>query len=300
MHFVGGLVGQSRHVFLGILCMIGGTSIFAAMDALVKWLVADHSVVQVLFFRSVFGLIPLLPLILRGGRAAVATRRPAAHAVRSLVGLLAIGSFFYAFGQLPLAEVTAIAFAAPLIMTALSVPFLGETVGPRRWAAVVAGFLAVLVIVRPQMGMSAGAAVALLGTVLYAVVMVLMRRMSQTEKPVTIVFWFSVTTAIVSGLALPWAWTPPTPQAWGLFLAAGILGGSAQLLVTQAVRLAPVSVVAPFDYLHIVWAVALGWSIWGDVPTVETIAGACVIAACGLYVLHRETMRKQSSAGSGE
>lgn len=277
----------------GIACMVAATSLFAALDALVKWLVADYPVVQVLFFRSAFALVPLAPLFLRQGRAALATRRPWAHVARSAVGLVAISCFFIAFGHLPLAQVTIIAFAAPLVVTALSVPVLGEQVGWRRWAAVLAGFAGVLVIVRPgAMVWEIGLVAALLGTVLYATIMVLMRAMSRTERPVTIVGWFTLASTLASGAVVPFYWVTPTGWDWLLLALVGVVGGTAQLLITQAVRLAPVAVVMPFDYLHLVFATGFGWAIWGEIPTSRTLAGGAIIVAAGLYVLHRETMKR--------
>lgn len=279
----------------GIACMVAGTSVFAAMDALVKALMADYPVVQLLFFRSAFALVPLAPLLLREGSGALVTTRPWAHVARSGIGMVAIACFFVAFGALPLAQVTTIAFAAPLLVTALSVPVLGEAVGPRRWAAVTAGFVGVVVIVRPDgfAGLDLGLAAALLGTALYAVVMVLIRAMSATERPVTIVGWFTLSTMVASGAALPWFWVAPAGWLdWVLLAALGILGGGGQLLITQAVRLAPVSLVMPFDYLHLVFAVALGWVFWAEVPGPHIGVGGAVIVAAGLYVLHRETRRR--------
>jgi drug/metabolite transporter (DMT)-like permease len=275
----------------GIACMVAGTSVFAAMDALVKALMADYPVVQVLFFRSVFALVPLAPLLWHEGRGALATGRPWAHVLRSGIGMVAIACFFVAFGALPLAQVTIIAFAAPLLVTALSVPVLKEKVGRRRWAAVSAGFVGVLVIVRPadMAGFDIGLAAALLGTVLYAVVMVLIRAMSATERPVTIVGWFTLSSIAASGIALPWFWVQPIGWDWAGLAAIGIFGGIAQLLITQAVRLAPVSVVMPFDYLHLIFAITLGWAFWGEIPGPRTWVGGAIIVAAGLYVLHRET-----------
>lgn len=282
-----------RGVSAGIGCMVAATSVFAAMDALVKWLVADYPVVQVLFFRSAFALVPLAPLLLREGRMALATTRPWAHALRSGIGMVAISCFFVAFGELPLAQVTFIAFAAPLVVTALSVPVLREHVGPRRWAAVLAGFAGVLVLVRPgEMVLNVGVVAALLGTVLYAIVMVLMRAMSRTERPVTIVGWFTLASLAATGAAVPLYWVAPVGWDWAALAAVGVLGGAAQLLVTQAVRLAPVSTVMPFDYLHLVFAIGFGWAIWGEVPGPRSLAGGAIIVAAGLYVLRREARKK--------
>ncbi len=273
--------------------MLAATTLFAGMDAVAKLLmVADYSVIQVLFFRAGFGLIPLAPLLWRSGRRAVATARPWAHVVRSAIALLAVGCFFLAIRRLPLVQVTAIGFAAPLLITALSVPLLKERVGRDRWLAVTAGFGGILVVAGPDAWsgdlLGAGAAFAVAGTVLYALAMVLMRDMGRTEAAVTTVFWFSVLTMVLTGAALPLVWQVPDPRAWGLFAAAGILGGTAQLLISQAVRLAPASVVAPFDYFHIVASSSLGWLLFAELPGPNTLAGAMVVMASGLYVLRRE------------
>ena len=289
-----GGAGMSPGHGVGIACMVAGTSVFAAMDALVKSLMADYPVLQVLFFRSAFALVPLAPLLWRDGRAALATRRPWAHVLRSGIGMVAIACFFIAFGALPLAQVTTIAFAAPLLVTALAVPVLKEKVGIRRWAAVSAGFAGVLVIVQPASlaGMELGLAAALFGTVLYAVVMVLIRAMSDTERPVTIVGWFTLSSTAISAMAVPWFWVQPVGLDWALLAAIGIFGGIGQLLITQAVRLAPVSVVMPFDYLHLIFAITLGWVVWAEIPAASTWTGGAIIVAAGLYVLHRETRGK--------
>ncbi|MBF0325363.1 MAG: DMT family transporter [Alphaproteobacteria bacterium] len=279
----------------GIGCMVAATSVFAVMDALVKALMADYPVVEVLFFRAAFAFLPLAPLLWAAGRTALVTARPWAHVVRSSIGIAAVTAFFLAFGALPLAQVTAIAFAAPLLMTALSVPVLGEVVGRKRWAAVILGFGGILLITRatpPAAGL--GLTAALAGTLLYAMVMVLIRQMSTTERPVTIVAWFTIACTIASGAALPWHWVTPTIQDGMLLASVGVLGGLGQILITQALRLAPVSTVAPFDYLHMVYAVAFGWLFWGEVPDPRMLAGAGLIVACGLYVLHREA-RKPSA-----
>ncbi|WP_242443086.1 DMT family transporter [Magnetospirillum sp. 15-1] len=273
--------------------MLAATSLFAGMDALAKLLMAaDYSVIQVLFFRAGFGLIPLAPLLWQNGMRVVATARPWAHVARSAIALLAVGCFFLAIHRLPLVQVTAIGFAAPLLVTALSVPLLKERVGRDRWLAVAAGFGGILVVAGPDAWtgdlLGAGAAFAVAGTVLYALAMVLMRDMGRTEAAVTTVFWFSILTMVLTGAALPLVWRVPDPSAWGLFAAAGILGGTAQLLISQAVRLAPASVVAPFDYFHIVASSSLGWLLFSEMPGSSTLAGAMVVMASGLYLLRTE------------
>ncbi|MBX9634637.1 MAG: DMT family transporter [Magnetospirillum sp.] len=282
-------MSSPRTRLTGIACMVAAASVFATMDALVKWLVAVYPVIQIMAFRSGFALVLVLPLLWRDGVGQLATRRKWAHLLRSLIGLVAIGCFFLALQSLPLAQVTGIFFAAPLMMTALSVPILKEVVGVRRWSAVAVGFLGVLLIVRPDNAvLNVGMAAALAGTVLYAVVMVLIRDMSRTEKTVTIVFWFSFSSTLVSGALAPWHWVAPGLWDFAMLAGVGLLGGAGQLLATQAVRMAPVSVVAPFDYLHLVFATAYGWALWRDWPSLSTLAGSAIIMACGLYVLHRE------------
>lgn len=272
--------------------MLAATSLFAAMDATVKLLMADHTLVQVLFFRALFGLVPLAPLLWRDGRRAIATRRPLAHMIRSVIGLGAVGCFFLAVHRLPLAQVTVIGFAAPLLITALAALLLGERVDRGRWLAVAAGFGGVLLVAGPAAwpgGLGgAGAAFAVAGTLLYALMMVLLRDMGRTETAVSTVFWFSMLTLPLTGAALPFAWRTPAAAAWGLFAAAGILGGVGQLAISQALRLAPASVVAPFDYFHIVVSASLGWLLFAEVPGPATLAGAAVVAGAGLYVIRAE------------
>lgn len=278
-----------RQRLVGIACMVAAASVFATMDAVVKWLVASYPVIEIMAFRSAFALVPVLPLLWIGGLGQLATGRKWAHGLRALIGLIAIACFFQALDALPLAQVTGIFFAAPLMMTALSVPILKEKVGPRRWAAVAVGFGGVLLIVRPDsVQLNGGMVAALVGTMLYAVVMVLIRDMSRTEKTVTIVFWFSVATTVVTGAMAPWHWVAPSGLDFALLAAVGLLGGAGQLLATQAVRLAPVSILAPFDYLHLVFATAYGWALWQDWPTPSTLVGSAIIMACGLYLLKRE------------
>lgn len=279
------------HHGAGIAAMLAATSLFAGMDAMAKLLMAEYSVIQVLFFRAGFGLIALIPLLWRGGMGVIVTARPWAHVARSGIALVAVSCFFLAIHRLPLAQVTAIGFAAPLLITALSVPLLKERVALGHWLAVAVGFGGILIVAGPDAWsgdlLGAGAALALAGTFLYALAMVLMRDMGRTEAAVTTVFWFSILTIVLTGAALPLVWRAPDAQAWGLFAAAGILGGVAQLLMARAVRLAPASVVAPFDYFHIIMSASLGWLLFAEIPSLNTLTGALVVVGSGLYVLRR-------------
>ena len=277
-------------------------ALFSSMDAVVKWLSADYSIVQLLFFRSFFALVPLAILLRQtGGWSELKTARPGLQVARSVVGLVSMGAFFFAFAAMPLADAVAIAFAGPLFLTLLSIPFLGERVGPRRWAAVIVGFLGVLLIARPGAGIfGLSALFPLVGALGFAVAMILVRHLSTTDSNAAIVFYHALICLLVTGLALPFYWTTPAPADWLPLIALGVVGGTAQIFMTRAFRLGEATVVAPFKYISIVFAILLGYLFFDDVPDAWTLAGAVVVIASGLYILHRETIRKrEAAAGTG-
>jgi len=274
----------------GIASMLLAVAIFSCMDGLIKWLSATYPTIEIVFFRSAFAFLPLLPALLRGGRAALRTRRPFVQAGRAAIGLVSMAAFFYCFRQMPLADVFGIAFSAPIFVTAFSVPLLGERVGIRRWSAVVVGFLGVLVMVRPDSGLFASASwIALFATVLYALGQIFVRDLTRTETTICIVFYVTLTTTVVSATAMPFVWVTPSPGDAALLAAVGVLGGLAQLAFTRAFRLAPAAVVSPFDYTGLLYAGVIGYAVWGDVPTLTFLVGAAIVMASGLYILHRET-----------
>ncbi|MEQ8966481.1 MAG: DMT family transporter [Azospirillaceae bacterium] len=288
---------------IGLYCM--AILVLSLMDVAIKWLSADYHTLQILFFRAGFAMIPLAFLVARGGGiAALRTRRPGAHLLRGLVGTATAFSFFFSFAYLPLADAYAIAFAAPLFVTALSVPLLGERVGARRWSAVAVGFCGVLLIVRPGGGgidgfVSIGAAAALAGAFGYALMVGLMRLHSRTESPAAITVYPTLVTLAVSGLLLAGVWTRPSLADLGLLAVTGILGGVGTILLAAALRGGPVAVLAPFEYSAMVWGVAFGFAIWGDLPDGWTWAGTAVVVASGLYILHREHRRGGTAPTAG-
>lgn len=274
----------------GIASMLLAVAVFSTMDAVIKWLAPDYPVMEIVFFRSLFAFVPLLPAIARGGRAAIRTARPGGQAGRALAGLGATICFFYAYRFLPLADVLGIAFAAPLFVTALSVPLLRERVGIRRWSAVSVGFVGVLIMVRPDAGVADPATLlTLLGTALYSLALIFVRNLGKTESTISIVFYATCTATLASTLALPFGWVTPNAQDLALLILIGILGGIGQLAITRAFRLAPAAVVAPFDYTALPYAAALGYFIWGDVPEPIFLLGAVIVIFSGLYILRRET-----------
>ena len=274
----------------GIASMLLAVAIFSCMDALIKWLSATYPTIEIVFFRSSFAFLPLLPALLRGGRAALRTRRPLTQAGRAGLGLISMFAFFYCFRVMPLADVFGIAFSAPIFVTALSVPMLGEKVGIRRWSAVVVGFIGVLMMLRPDTGVFASASsIALFATALYALGQIFVRDLTKTETTTCIVFYVTLTTTVVSGVAMPFVWVMPGPTDAVLLAGVGILGGMAQLAFTRAFRLAPAAVISPFDYTGLLYASVIGYAVWGDMPTMTFLVGAAIVMASGLYILYRET-----------
>jgi drug/metabolite transporter (DMT)-like permease len=276
---------------IGLMMM--AVFLFAVMDAMIKWQGAVYPVLQIVFFRSAFGLLISIGPVLHDGRRLLATKRPWLHLLRALLGFGALFCFFEAFVRMPFADVYAISFASPLFITALSVPFLGEKVGWRRWTAVGVGLVGVLLMVRPGAGVfEVAAMIALAGTLCYAVAMILVRLLARTDSNIAIVFYFGIMATFLSGLTLPFVWVTP---AWEdlLWLALiGIIGGAAQLILTQSFRMAPVSLLTPFEYVAMLWAVLFGWLFWRELPDPYFYAGAPLVVASGLYILHRETRHK--------
>ena len=272
-----------------IALMLLGTLLLTAMFAMAKLLGDAYHVLQIVFFRSLFALLPMLVPLYREGPGRLRTRRPAAHALRSVVGIASLALYFLSYQHMPLADAYAIGFAAPLFITALSVPMLAEKVGLRRWSAVLVGFVGVLIMVRP--GSAVFDAVALLplaAALLYAFVAILIRKLSRTEASVTIVIYYATTTVLVTGLALPLVWVTPDAADLALLAGIGVLGGCGQLAITEAFRHGELSVVAPFDYSSMVWAVLLGWWLWGDLPSLWIWAGMPLVVASGIYIARRE------------
>ncbi|MCP5150130.1 MAG: DMT family transporter [Ectothiorhodospiraceae bacterium] len=274
----------------GIALMLLGVAVYAWMDGLVKWLSATYPTIQLVLFRCVFGFVPVAVVVLRGrSLGALRTTRPLAHLVRSMATLGALWGFFVAFAHMPLADAYAIGFAAPLLITALSVPMLGERVGVRRWSAVVAGFVGVLIMLRPGAGVMEPAALIALGaTVCYALTMIFIRQLSRTETDAAIVFYPMLAIAAVSAALVPPVWVAPGALDLALLAAVGVLGGIGQLLLTAAFRRAEVALLTPFEYSAMLWATGIGWLVWGDVPGLHIWVGVAIVAASGIYVVLRE------------
>ncbi|MDH5559005.1 MAG: DMT family transporter [Alphaproteobacteria bacterium] len=267
--------------------------LFAIMDALIKWLSADYPVHQIVFFRSAFALIPsMLLAYYSGGLSTLRTRRPGAHFLRGLVGILSMGLIFHAYSVMKLADAAAILFAGPLFLTALAGPALGEKVGIRRWSAVAIGFAGVLVIIQPGgTAMQPAAFGALAAAGMYALAMVLVSKLGTTESSASITFYFSLfgtVTGVV--LLILFGWTETTPRDFLMLATVGIIGGVAQLFMTKAFRLGEATVISPLKYSSMIWVVLFGYVIWGDLPALHVVIGVAIVIASGLYIVHREAV----------
>jgi drug/metabolite transporter (DMT)-like permease len=241
----------------------------------------------------------------RGGVVTVLrTKRPGGHLLRALTGTLAMGSSFYALTVLPLAEHTALTGSTPLFVTLLSIPLLGEKVGIHRGGAVVAGFIGILVIALGQGAFSGdlvgaarwGLVAAVLHGIFSALTTMLVRSLSGTEASTTIVLWQSLLMTCIIGTALPFVWVTPGFTDFLLLVTIGLVGGVAQVLLTEAWASAQVSALAPFTYSSLVWAILFGWVGFGDVPGLSTLAGALLIVLASLYIMHRELVRGRRKA----
>lgn len=278
---------------LGVALMLLGMFLFSLNDAAGKWLVATYSVGQVLLIRSAVALAVLVPLLWRWGpQRLLAVERPGLQAARVAFSTGEVMCFYAAVTLLPLADAMTFWMAAPVMVAAAAPLLLAERVGPWRWGAIVAGFGGVLIALGPGSAPGDGARawavlVALLGTGCFAA-LVLTGRLLRATPDTTLAFWQNCG-ALVAGLVLaPWAWVAPTPPDLALLGLLGLVAMLAHLCMNRALKLAPAALTAPFQYTLLLWAVVLGWVVFGDVPRPAMLLGAAVIVAAGLALLLRE------------
>ena len=284
----------------GALFMLGATALFTIMSALVK-LVGDRlPFTELMFFRCAIAM-PVVGIIVfrTGDWGVMRTKRPLGHFLRACTGTAAMSSSFYALTLLPLAEHTALSYTTPLFITLLAIPMLGERPGIHRWGALLLGFAGIVVISLGEGAFAGGlsgahgvgVAFAVLQGMFSALTTMLVRGLSATEKSTTIVMWQSLLMTVFTGLTLPFLWVTPTGVEWLVLLGIGITGGVAQVLLTEAYASAQVSALGPYSYTSIIWATLLGIVVFGTWPGLSMMAGAALIVAAGLYILHRELKR---------
>jgi drug/metabolite transporter (DMT)-like permease len=272
---------------------------FVAMASLIKATSDAVPPGQAVFFRSFFAMVVIIGwLVARGSlTTGLKVADPMSHVWRGLVGTTAMGLMFAGLGLLPLPEVTAIGYAAPLLVVILAAMFLGEQVRFFRLSAVAIGLLGVLIVLSPRLtsldggasdGELLGAVVVLAGAAGAALAQVFVRKMVETEETSAIVFWFSITSTVMSLLTIPYGWQVPSPQVAGMLILAGLLGGLGQIGLTSAYRYADAGVVAPFDYFSMLLALVVGYFVFGEVPTPTVLFGASLVISAGILIIWRE------------
>jgi drug/metabolite transporter (DMT)-like permease len=272
-----------------ITLVLGAAMIFACAAACVKALQGGVPLAQVVLARSIFSFPVMLPLVWRaGGWSALRTQDPMAHAGRILWGLIGMAGTFHGYAALPLASVTALGFTMPLFLTLLAVPMLGERIDGRRLAAVLVGFVGVMVMLRPGGGAPGqwlDYLAVLAAALAWALAMISIRRMGEAgESGVAIVAWFAIGCSVVS-VVFAWpVWIWPSAAQWALLVGVGVISAVAQLLMTEAYRRGDTTLVAPFEYSAILWTTLLGVLVWGEAPDGFDAMGIAILVGCGLYI----------------
>lgn len=283
----------------GIVFKIMSVCMFMGMASLIKAASADVPPGQAVFFRAFFALPIILGWLairheLRDGWK---TKNPLGHFWRGLVGTSAMGLGFTGLGLLPLPEVTAIGYAAPLLVVVFAAMFLNEDVRAFRLSAVALGMVGVLIVLSPRLSVGAslnssetlGAIVVLMGAVLAALAQVFVRKLVATESTAAIVFWFTITSSVMALFTLPWGWVVPSWSVALLLIMAGLLGGIGQIFLTSSYRYADASLVAPFDYTSMILALLIGYFIFDEVPTGTMLIGAAIVILAGVLIIARES-----------
>jgi drug/metabolite transporter (DMT)-like permease len=286
----------------GILLKLISAVFFAVMSALIRYLGVRYPIGEVVFYRSAFAIVPVVLVYFWRGElmATVRTERPLGQAGRGALSIVGMFCNFGALARLPLIEANAISFTSPLISVALAALLLKERVRIYRWSAVTIGFVGVLVVLAPHfsgdeltIAMASAASVAglgyaIAGSITNAGTVIQTRHLTKSESTSSIVFYFSLICALAGLVTWPFGWLTPTGTEFAVLAAIGFLGGTAHIFLTESYRYASASVVAPFDYTSMIWALLLGYAMFGETPTVMIVLGSAIIAAAGLFVIWRE------------
>lgn len=278
------------------LLMLGSTSAFALMAIAIRHASATVPTTEVAFFRNFFGLLALLPILLRGGARLPRTRNLGRYLVRTVVGLGSMLCAFWAIGHMPLSQAISLSYATPLFATIAAVLWLGEIVRIRRWMAISAGFIGVLVILRPGVSFSAAMLVPVFGALLAALVAIQMKQLSKLDPPDTIVFYTYLLWVPLSLVPALFQWVWPGPTVWLWLVATGVLGTLGQWLWTRALRLGEVSALQPISFVQLPIVVLFGWWLFGEVIDLWTAIGAAIVFGANGYIAHRESVLSRRAA----
>jgi len=284
------------HFLRGILLQILAMLAFTVQGALVRYVGGRVPVGEIVFFRSTVALAPLLLMLAWQGKiATLRTSNLKAHVSRSFTNVSGMFLMFAGLTRVPLADATALGYATPLFTVILAAAFLGEVVRIWRWCAVVVGLIGVLIMLSPHLGQGGSDQEALLGAIfclsaafLFGVAMTQVRHMTGTESTGALVFYYSIIAATISVVTAFWGWVMPAGGDLVALLALGVLGGLAQILMTESFRHAPAAVLAPFAYTSMIWAVGIGFFWFSEVPEIIVLLGAMIVIGAGLFVIWRE------------
>ena len=277
---------QTNH--LAILLKLLSVFSFAIMDVLIKKVSNSIPTFEIIFFRCIFGLIPVFVMIIYTN-SSLKTSKANLHLTRSVLACLAMFGFFKSFQLLPLADVSAVAFSSIMITTILSIFFLSESVGIRRWTAIFTGFVGVSIILRPGSEIfNVHMLLPLLAAIALSLAIIVVKVLLRTDKPPTCSFYMHIMCAMIMSLTIPFGWVMPNSGDLIFLILIGIVGGVAQILVTNAFRLSPISLLVPFEYTHLLWAIFFGIVFFSDYPTIYVLVGGSIIILSTYYIVYRE------------
>jgi drug/metabolite transporter (DMT)-like permease len=289
---------RSQHLRAALL-MFGSTVFFGLMAVAIKLASQTLHTFEIAFFRNFFGLIAALPLLIRHGPGLLKTTQLPRYVARCAIGIVSMMAGFWAIGHLPLAQAVALSYSTPIFVTVAAVIFLHEQVRARRWAAVLLGFIGMLIIVRPGTdGFSAGTLVALSAAVLSGIVSILIKQLSHTEPADRIVFLTTLIWVPMSLLPALWVWEWPRGIVWLWVIAAGALGTGGHMLWTRALKLGDVSALTPISFMQLPIVALAGWLLFSERLDAWTVVGAMVIFAANAYIAHREAQLARRAATS--
>lgn len=294
---------HQEHVVLGMSAAVAAFLMFTVMNTFAKMLSANHSVIEIAFYRNLIACLPFLIMVFVFGRREILVIRskPSLVGIRAVLGTISLLATFVAYSMMPMADTTALLFTASLFIPVLGVIFLKESVGPYRWAAVAIGFIGVVIMSHPSGDMTTlGIAVALFAAFMHAVLQIILRYLSRYESPETISFYFFVVGVILTALPLPFIAVRPTPEEIPLLIGVGLSGAAAQWLLSVAFRHAKAAIVTVFNYSSIVWATLFGWMIWNDWPLPTVIAGAAIVITSNILIIWRESRLERNSGPRSE
>lgn len=279
--------------FKAIIAMIIAVFSVTLMSVQAKLIGIDYHPTQITFARGLVVLIFLAPLIYRlGGLNFLKTKKPVLHFFRSIAGLVGNLMFFFAFQRLPVADVTVISQAVPIFSCILAIIFLNEIIRWRRWTAILIGFLGVIIAINPSGEIALASIYALVATLMWSITIVFLRLLGTTEHPVKTVFYFMLISVIITSFFQPFLWKQPSFNVILLFFGLGTTAFVTQILMTYALQKAPASIVSPFNYTGIIWAIVFDYIIWNTTPVITTIIGGSIITITGIYIFRREATKK--------